>query len=59
MQGDHFHQGQVPRSQEGQQNILRLRRQLQQAVKQEEYEKAALLRDALHQMESTPKEGNI
>lgn len=58
-QGDQPHQGQVPRSQEGQQNILRLRRQLQQAVEQEEYEKAALLRDALHQMESTPKEGNI
>ena len=59
MQGDQPHQGQVPRRQEGQQNILRLRRQLQQAVEQEEYEKAALLRDALHQMESTPKEGNI
>ena len=59
IQGDTHHQGQVPRSQEGRQAILRLRQQLQQAVEREEYEKAVLLRDTLHQMENTPKEGNI
>lgn len=59
IQGDAHHQGQVPRSQEGRQTILRLRQQLQQAVEREEYEKAALLRDTLHQMENTSEEGNI
>ena len=55
--GSHHHTGRLPRGQEAvdsdaSDRLLRLRRELQEAVRREDYENAARLRDTLRELET-------